>query len=212
MHRRRRPCGPRPGNATSGGIATGTPPLPPAPLRGAVGLFLTACRGEDDGAERFARTGPMSLWTVVVLSCGVSVSGAWFALVSEFNEHPSIHPWGVPERGPRVFMKVLGDLFRPRSNACSGGLAQPGSLTRAGTTGSARGLTFPDTLKPTLKGSACCCEVRRYYVGGGAGPDSTISVHAPERRRARCRLGFSTTWPLSSRPCFALNDRIRSRL
>jgi len=39
---------------------------------------------------------------------------------------------------------------------------------------------------------------------------STISVQVPERRRARCCLGFSATWAMSSRLCLALKDRTRS--
>src|SRR2546430_1440156 len=36
------------------------------------------------------------------------------------------------------------------------------------------------------------CGVRCCYVDGGAGPPSMMSVHVPDRRRARCCFGFST--------------------
>jgi hypothetical protein len=84
--------------------------------------------------------------------------------------------------------------------------------------GISRGLrAAPSSIQNALKPTAgavgwCLDEEGPSYAGGGAGPDSVISVHVPERRRARRRLGLSTTWPSSSRRCLALKDRIRSRL
>ena len=56
----------------------------------------------------------------------------------------------------------------------------------------------PSSVQNALKSTAgavgwCLDKGAASYVGGGAGPVSTISVHVPERLRARRCLGLSTT-------------------
>jgi len=125
------------------------------------------------------------------------------------NTPLSVFLWGVPESGPPSSGKSSG-------SGSVGGLRGGWALPTGRLSVSQPRVPPPCRLERAEanrgRGSSADFLVRTTATSvGGAGPDSVISVHVPERRRARRCLGLSTTRPSSFRSCLALKDRMRLR-
>jgi hypothetical protein len=155
---------------------------------------------------------PPALWSLLPLSCGAFGPGRALALVCESYEHPSFDRSGVPEIGGTVFMKLLPDRPQRFEQVFWLPLLSAPAAIRPKFIGGAAISRFMTRGSRPEGGRLVGGVVPGAYVGGEAWFVSTTSAQVPVRRRVLRCWGLATTWPLSSNPCFALKERIRSRL